>query len=78
MMMMPPVIRTTLEGRDSRKEVMDGILKSAMLTETQRQDIAGIIKSSLPEKQQNPKVKVEPSKTIRKVGVVHYPGSKFH
>ena len=69
---------------------MDGIIRSAMLTPTQRGDIDGLVKSGLPEHARRHSghhsvggkggvevMRVKPSATRRDIGSRHYPGSHF-
>lgn len=66
--------------------VMEGFIRSSMLNPTQKEDLDGLIKSSLPEKARDhkesgaqvPTMKVKPAATKYEVGTRHFPGSSFH
>lgn len=85
----PHIISDASTGKESEKRVMDGIIHSAMLTSTQRQDIDGLIQSAIPhgkEKESSKKHKggnkpavtsTKGSKTPQDFGARHYPGSKY-
>jgi hypothetical protein len=78
------IIRNPAEARASPKAVMDGIINSAMLSPTQRSDIDGMIKSSIPEgrRKMSPLTRpvgelAEPKATKQTIGYVRYGGSKY-
>ena len=78
MLGMPKVIPDASKVHESEKRVADGIIKSGMLTSFQRESMDGIVKSSLPERAHVPQLqKVTPPATHQRIGVVHYPGSRY-
>ena len=68
-----------------RRSVMEGILKTAMLTPDQREDLDGMIRSAIPgDKRKREEhasgvdtMKVKPSATKVDPGYRHFPGSRF-
>lgn len=72
---MPKVLANVTSVRDPRKSVIDGIVGSAGLTYLQREAVMdGVV--HLNHKSQDPKFRVEPPKTLREIGVVHYQGTR--
>jgi hypothetical protein len=76
----PKLIKNANTRPESKKSVMNGVIRSAYLTEFQRQAMTGIVKDAMPSKM-GPALKmlekVKPGKTHQDIGVVHYPGSKY-
>lgn len=84
--MMPHIIRNPAKSKASEKSVMEGIIRSSALTPTQRSDIDGIIKSSIPESKKKGHSEIvapvgelsEPNATKSTIGLVRFQGSKYH
>jgi hypothetical protein len=78
------IIQSPAKEKMSEKKVMEGIIQSAMLTPTQREDIDGLIKSGLPESKRKRSsgaeiklTSVKPSATKKDIGFRHFPGSPY-
>jgi hypothetical protein len=85
MMHHPSLILSPAKERMSANKVMEGIVQSAMLSPTQREDIDGLIKSGMPEGKRKREysgtavslASVKPSATKGDIGARHYPGSRY-
>lgn len=80
----PDLITSPAKERMSANRVMEGIVQSAMLSPTQRENIDGLVQSGLPEGRRK-KVSgtavalasVKASATKGDIGARHYPGSRY-
>ena len=69
----------------SKHAVMEGVIRSALLTPVQREDIDGMIRSAIPEKMREkhhpgadvPVMSVKPFATKVDPGARHFPGSRY-
>jgi hypothetical protein len=87
MYMFPSLVRNAAKEHQSPKSVMDGMVKSAMMTPEQSGAVDGLIKSALPAgaktassksgKDDDMLIKVKPSATKQDIGMRHFPGSRF-
>jgi hypothetical protein len=77
------IIRNPAKANESKRAVMEGIINSAMLTPTQRADVDGIIKSSVPNYHKGAALGVAvgelaaPDRTKKHIGTVRIPGGRF-
>lgn len=87
-MQTPKIIRNPVADCDAgRKKIVEGIIKSSLLTTFQRHCLDGIIKSSLtpaetkealaPKSCKAKTRKVKGDATPQQIGIVHYPGSPY-
>jgi hypothetical protein len=80
------IIQNPAKAKMSEKSVMEGIIRSSALTPTQRSDIDGIIKSSIPSEKKKGHSEIvapvgelsEPNATKSTIGLRRFPGSKYH
>ena len=87
MYMFPNLVRNASKEHQSPKSVMDGMVRSAMLTGDQRGAMDGLIKSALPAgaktvssksgKDDDVLLKVKASATRGDIGMRHFGGSGF-
>ena len=87
MYMHPQLVRNAAKEHQSPKSVMDGMVKSAMLTGEQRGALDGLVKSALPAgakmamsksgKDDDILMKVKPSATRGDIGMRHFGGAGF-
>ncbi len=75
----PPIIANPAGAKQSEKQVMSGIINSALFTPAQHEAIDGIVRSSLPgvKHKASELVKVHPSATAQTIGTEHIPGTKY-
>lgn len=75
----PPIIANAAGAKQSEKQVLSGIINSALFTPAQHEAIDGIVRSSLPgvKHKASELIKVHPSATAHIIGTEHIPGTKY-
>lgn len=80
------LIRNPAKEFMDKRSVMEGLIDSALLTPTQREDLDGMIKSAIPAHERRgahhsgehvPVMSVKPSATKVDPGARHFPGSRY-
>jgi len=79
------LIRNAAHEFMNPKVVMEGLINSALLTPTQREDLDGMIRNPIPAGMSRrdhsgidvPVISVKPSATKVEPGARHFPGSRY-